>query len=108
IVNLQTGAMAGFEALVRWRHPERGLIAPGQFIEIAEERGSILPIGRWVLREACRQFAAWTAAGLTTPAMYVSVTHSPDEVQLLDLVEGVREALADHGVPMGSLVIEVS
>ena len=64
IVNLQTGAMAGFEALVRWRHPERGLIAPGQFIEIAEEHGSILPIGRWVLREACRQVAAWSADGL--------------------------------------------
>ena len=108
IVNLQTGEMAGYEALVRWRHPERGLIAPGQFIEIAEERGSILPIGRWVLREACRQFAAWAAAGLTTPAMYVSVNVSAREVQDVDFVEGVREALADHGVPMGSLVIEVS
>ena len=108
IVNLQTGAMAGFEALVRWRHPERGLIAPGQFIEIAEEHGSILPIGRWVLREACRQVAAWTAEGQTAPGMYVGVNVSAREVQETDFVEGVREALTDHGVDASSLVIEIT
>ena len=108
IVNLQTGAMAGFEALVRWRHPERGLIAPGQFIEIAEEHGSILPIGRWVLREACRQVAAWSAEGSTAPGMYVGVNVSAREVQETDFVEGVREALNDHGVDASALVIEIT
>ncbi|HEY4189664.1 MAG TPA: EAL domain-containing protein [Candidatus Limnocylindrales bacterium] len=108
IVNLQTGAMVGFEALVRWRHPDRGLIVPGQFIEIAEEHGSILPIGRWVLREACRQVAAWTADGSTAPGMYVSVNVSAREVQQDDFVEGVRDALTDHGVDASSLVIEVT
>ena len=70
IVDLRSGALSGVEALVRWRHPERGLIAPGQFIEIAEEHGSILPIGRWVLREACRQAAEWAAHG-DDPARHV-------------------------------------
>jgi diguanylate cyclase (GGDEF)-like protein len=108
IVNLATNTMAGAEALVRWRHPERGLVAPGQFIEIAEEHGSILPIGRWVLREACRQAAAWAAEGVTTPGMYVAVNVSAREVQEDGFVEGVRDALVDHGVGAGTLVIEIT
>ena len=60
IVDLRDGVLAGVEALVRWQHPERGLVAPGEFIEIAEENGAILPIGRWVLREACREASGWS------------------------------------------------
>ena len=59
IVALESGRIAGLEALVRWQHPERGLVAPGEFIEIAEENGAILPIGRWVMREACERSVAW-------------------------------------------------
>ena len=100
--------MAGVEALVRWQHPERGLVAPGQFIQIAEEHGSILPIGRWVLREACRQAAAWAAEGVTAPGMTVAVNVSAREVQEAGFVDGVREALTDHGIGAGTLVIEIA
>ena len=108
IINLATNTMAGVEALVRWQHPERGLVAPGQFIQIAEEHGSILPIGRWVLREACRQAAAWAAEGVTAPGMTVAVNVSAREVQEAGFVDGVREALTDHGIGAGTLVIEIA
>jgi predicted signal transduction protein with EAL and GGDEF domain len=62
--NLKSGAIAGVEALIRWRHPQRGLLEPGKFIPFAEACGAILPIGRWVLREACRQARVWQNAGL--------------------------------------------
>ena len=108
IIELHTGRLAGVEALVRWRHPEKGLIAPGQFIEIAEEHGSILPIGRWVLREACRQTAAWHAAEATPVDMFVGVNVSAREVQEAGFVDGVREALSEFGVAASHLVIEIT
>ena len=108
IVNLATNTMAGVEALVRWRHPERGLVVPGEFIRIAEEHGSILPIGRWVLREACRQAAAWATSGATAPGTYVAVNVSAREVQEPGFVDGIREAMVDHDVTPGSLVIEIT
>ena len=73
-VNLQTGAIAGAEALVRWQHPVRGLIAPLEFVPIAEGCGLILPIGQWVLREACRQARAWQDAGLPPVSVAVNVS----------------------------------
>ena len=63
---MATGAVAGIEALVRWQHPERGLVTPGEFIGSAEETGLIIEIGAWALREACRQHAAWTATARAT------------------------------------------
>ena len=63
-VNLETGAITGVEALVRWQHPERGLLLPDQFLTIAEDSGMIVAIGQWVLREACRQTREWLDAGL--------------------------------------------
>ncbi|MFI5292463.1 MAG: putative bifunctional diguanylate cyclase/phosphodiesterase, partial [Candidatus Limnocylindrales bacterium] len=97
IVNLATNTMAGVEALVRWRHPDRGLVAPGEFIQIAEEHGSILPIGRWVLREACRQATVWAASGATAPGTYVAVNVSAREVQEAGFVDGVRVVIDDFG-----------
>ncbi len=108
IVELKTGVLSGVEALVRWRHPEKGLIAPGQFIEIAEEHGSILPIGRWVLGEACRQAAAWRRAGAVPADMFVAVNVSAREIQEHDFVEGVRHALRDNDVDPTSLVLEIT
>jgi EAL domain-containing protein (putative c-di-GMP-specific phosphodiesterase class I) len=108
IIDLTTGALAGVEALVRWQHPERGLVPPGDFIEIAEEHGSILPIGRWVLGEACRQAAAWDADGSMPGDMFVGVNVSAREVQEPGFVDGVREALGAHGVAASRLVIELT
>ena len=108
IVDLESGRVAGVEALVRWLHPERGLVPPGDFIEIAEEHGSILPIGRWVLGEACRQAASWAAGGTMPPDLFVCVNVSAREVQEPGFVDGVRESLADNAVAAGRLVIELT
>ena len=62
VISLETGHIAGFEALIRWKHPERGLVPPNDFIPLAEETGMILPMGQWILREACRQMGGWQQA----------------------------------------------
>jgi EAL domain-containing protein (putative c-di-GMP-specific phosphodiesterase class I) len=92
-VNLKTGAITSVEALVRWQHPERGLLFPGQFLTIAEDSGLIVPIGRWVLREACRQTREWLDAGLR--AVPVAVNISSLEFRSEQFLEGVRVALKD-------------
>src|SRR4029453_7951438 len=81
IVELASGRPPGGEALVRWLHPERGLTPPGEFIEIAEENGAILPIGRWVLREACREAWRWRREGRTRDDGFISVNVSAGEIQ---------------------------
>ena len=86
-----TARLAGIEALVRWQHPERGLVAPGDFIEIAEENGSILPIGRWVLREACREAVSWSTID---PAAFLCVNVSAREIQQPGFVEAVARPSA--------------
>ena len=97
IVELATRRMAGAEALVRWDHPTRGTIPPGKFIEIAEENGAILPIGRWVLREACRQTGAWQRDGAVPDDLFLSVNVSAREVQHAGFVDGVKETLRRIG-----------
>jgi diguanylate cyclase (GGDEF)-like protein/PAS domain S-box-containing protein len=86
-INLITGAITGAEALLRWAHPTRGLLLPAQFVPIAEDCGLIVPIGKWVLRQACQQIRAWVEAGLpaTTVAVNVSATEFADENFLNDL-----------------------
>jgi diguanylate cyclase (GGDEF)-like protein/PAS domain S-box-containing protein len=104
-VDLHSGAIVGAEAFVRWRHPERGLILPGQFVPIAEVCGSIIPIGRWVLREACRQARAWQSAGLGE--LQVAINVSPPELRDRDFVRCVQGALQEAGLDPARLEIEL-
>jgi diguanylate cyclase (GGDEF)-like protein len=108
IVALDTGQVAGVEALVRWQHPERGLIAPGEFIEIAEENGAILPIGRWVLREACQHAGNWQREGLTPRGIFLCVNVSAREVQQADFVDAVRTTLEEASMEPASLMLEIT
>lgn len=92
-INRETGAITGVEALIRGRHPKRGLIPPALFVPIAEDCGLIVPIGRWVLHEACRQAQTWIDAGL--PPMPVAVKISAVEFQGNEFLEGVRATLQE-------------
>ncbi len=105
-VELADGRLVGVEALVRWRHPEQGMVAPLRFIPEAEESGLIVPIGKWILREACRQAAAWRAAGLDVP--YVAVNLSAVQFQRGDVAQDVLEALSASGLPPQALELELT
>ena len=102
----KTGRIVGAEALIRWRHPERGMVSPAQFIPIAEERGLIVPIGTWVLREACRQNRTWQEAGL--PAVPIAVNLSAVQFQQKDLPQEVARALRDCGLAAEYLDLELT
>lgn len=84
---LETGRISGFEALLRWQHPERGLITPAEFISVVEETRLIIPIGRWVLGEACRQTRIWQERIAADPPLAVSVNLSSEQFSQPDLVE---------------------
>ena len=90
-INLHSGTIVGVEALIRWQHPQRGLLPPAQFVPIAEDSGLIVPIGRWVLREACRQARAWQDAGL--PPTAVAINTSVPEFQARDFLQNIRATL---------------
>ncbi len=105
-IDLASGAMIGAEALIRWQDPELGLVSPGQFVPVAEESGLIVPIGRWVLREACRQVQAWLDAGL--PAVTVAVNISAIEFRHKDFIEGVALILKDTGLNPRYLELELT
>ncbi len=105
-IDLRTGTITGAEALIRWTHPERGLVSPAQFIPIAEDSGLILPIGRWVLRGACLQARGWVEAGL--PAMTMAVNVSSMEVRAKDFTQGVFEILEDTGLDPQVLELELT
>jgi len=105
-VNLETGDITGVEALIRWRQPDRGLVPPSQFVPIAEDCGLILHIGRWVLREACRQARAWQDAGL--PTVPVAVNVSAVEFRDKGFVEGVRAILSETGLEARYLDLELT
>jgi EAL domain-containing protein (putative c-di-GMP-specific phosphodiesterase class I) len=107
-VDLTTGQVVGLEALVRWQHPERGLIPPGSFIPLAEETGLIVPVGRWVLAEACRQLRAWQLAYHEQPAPTLAVNLSACRFQHPDLLADVRAALAETGLAPQQLTLEVT
>jgi diguanylate cyclase (GGDEF)-like protein/PAS domain S-box-containing protein len=105
-VNLNTGEITGVEALVRWQQPERGLVPPAQFVPIAEDCGLILQIGRWVLREACRQARDWQDAGL--PPLPIAVNVSAVEFRDKGFVQGVRTILAETGLEARYLELELT
>jgi len=105
-VDFVSGALRGVEALVRWQHPELGLVAPGQFIPLAEEAGIIGIIGEWVLRQACLQMAVWDSAGLKVPC--VAVNLSVQQVERNTLVQLVANVLADSALEGARLELEVT
>ena len=104
----ETRRVVGVEALVRWQHPVRGLLAPDEFLTVARETGLIVPIGRFVLREACRQAIAWDRAGGPTAGLTIAVNLSPRQLHEADLVETVVAALADAGLPAERLNLEIT
>jgi EAL domain-containing protein (putative c-di-GMP-specific phosphodiesterase class I) len=106
IVRLGSGQLAGLEALVRWRHPRRGLLAAGEFIPHAEQSGLILPIGRWVLWEACLRAREWQLRSPALAPVRVGVNLAPRQLQQLDLEQMVRNALRDTGLSPDRLTLE--
>ncbi|HYU60707.1 MAG TPA: EAL domain-containing protein [Solirubrobacterales bacterium] len=108
IFKLRTGEIAGIEALARWRHPERGLLPPAEFIPVAEDSRLILPLGRWVLRDACLRAAAWRRRFLEHPALAMSVNLSSEQVREAELVEEVEGALAESQLDPHSLILELT
>jgi diguanylate cyclase (GGDEF)-like protein/PAS domain S-box-containing protein len=105
-VKLATGEITGAEALLRWTHPTRGPVPPAEFIPVAEDSGLILPIGKWVLREACRQARAWADQGLPISSMAVNI--SAVEFRDHTFLEGLFVILGDTGLPPGLLELELT
>ena len=105
-IELDSGRVVGVEALVRWRHPQRGLMAPDSFIPIAESGTLIIPLGEWVLREACRQLKAWDEAGL--PPLRMAVNLSARQIRSGNLDAVVGDALAKHDLPPHRLELELT
>ncbi|MEJ2581754.1 MAG: GGDEF and EAL domain-containing protein [Acidobacteriota bacterium] len=108
IVSLATGRIDGFEGLVRWRHPERGIVMPNNFIAIAEETGLIVPIGWWVLRESCKQTRIWQKLFPNDPPLWVSVNMSGKLFMRSTMVDELLGILEDTGLPPRNLRIEVT
>ena len=108
IVSLQTGRLAGFEALVRWNHPRRGLVSPVDFIPVAEETGLIVPIGEWVLNEACMQIRRWQIESPSHRSLSLSVNLSGRQVAQPDLLERIKEALDTSRLSPHCLKLEIT
>jgi EAL domain-containing protein (putative c-di-GMP-specific phosphodiesterase class I) len=108
IVALADGRTVACEALVRWQHPTRGLVPPGGFISLAEERGLMVPIGRAVLREACERTRAWQQAFPRRANLGVNVNLSPSELQSQHLTRDVETILAETGLAPESLTLEIT
>jgi diguanylate cyclase (GGDEF)-like protein len=106
LVDLESGRPSGVEALVRWQHPKRGLVGPMEFIGLAEENGTIIPIGTWVLETACRQVVTWQAAGY--PVIPLAVNLSSRQVYHRDLLDTVKRVLGETGLAPSNLEIEVT
>ena len=108
IVSLKGGRIVGFEGLVRWQHPERGIVTPSQFIAIAEETGLIVPLGWWVLRESCRQTRIWQKMFPGEPSLWISVNMSGKLFMNSEMVDQLLSILEETGLAPSSLRIEVT
>jgi len=108
IVSLQTGRLAGFEALVRWNHPRRGLVSPADFIPVAEETGLIVPIGEWVLNEACARVRQWQIDSPSHRSLSLSVNLSARQVAQPDLLNRIKEALDNSKLNPHCLKLEIT
>ncbi|HEU5468027.1 MAG TPA: EAL domain-containing protein, partial [Steroidobacteraceae bacterium] len=108
IVDLRSGYLLGVEALIRWKHPERGMVAPADFIPIAEETGQIVPLGRWVLAQACREVKVWQARLPEGRQVRVGVNVSAVQLSKSDICADVARALEISGIDPGCLVIELT
>jgi diguanylate cyclase (GGDEF)-like protein/PAS domain S-box-containing protein len=108
MVHLETSRIVGMEALVRWEHPERGVILPDEFVPLAEEIGLIIPIGRWVLREACRQAHDWHKRYPMEPPLSMGVNLSARQLRDSDLVEEVEGLLLETGLAPEDLILEIT
>jgi diguanylate cyclase (GGDEF)-like protein/PAS domain S-box-containing protein len=107
VVRIQDGSIEGVEALLRWRHPERGMIAPDQFIPLAEETGLIVPIGRWVLREGCRHARRMREA-LPEAGLTMSINLSVKQLQHSDVIADVHDAVQEAGIDPSALTLEIT
>jgi diguanylate cyclase (GGDEF)-like protein/PAS domain S-box-containing protein len=108
IVDLDDGKLVGHEALIRWEHPTRGLVPPGDFLPVAEESGLIVPIGEWVLREACRQAAEWSHLSPEAARLHMSVNLSGRQLMSPTLIEDIRRALRETGLDPALLTLEIT
>jgi diguanylate cyclase (GGDEF)-like protein/PAS domain S-box-containing protein len=108
IMDVQAGRIKSFEALVRWQHPKRGLVPPGDFIPLAEETGLIVQIGEWVLDESCRQLREWRDAGLVAPDLSINVNIASLQLQRHGFVETVAEILETHQLEASSINLEIT
>jgi diguanylate cyclase (GGDEF)-like protein len=108
VFSLASDSIAGMEALLRWEHPERGMMYPAEFIPLAEETGLIVPIGQWVLEEACRQAREWQERCPNDPPPIVGVNLSLRQFQHLGLVEDVAQVLRETGLDPGNLSLEIT
>ncbi len=108
IVSLTTGRLAGFEALMRWQHPERGMVSPGDFIPIAEETGLILPMGQWILREACRQLSEWQKKYPQYRRLSMSVNLSSRQFSQRGTIDLLKDVLAETGLNPALLKLEIT
>ncbi len=108
IIDLGTRSLLGIEALVRWRHPEAGILMPGRFIQVAEECGQIVKLGRWVLKQACNDVCAWRRSIAGGSGLRLAVNISGRHLQHGELVEDVAQALRESGFEAGNLVIELT
>ena len=108
IVSLETRELVGFEALARWKHPQRGMVSPGEFIPVAEETGLIVPIGRWAMETACRQLKQWQTKFPRHARLWMSVNLSKRELRDPSLVEGVKRVLRETGIDPSKLKLEIT